>query len=67
MNPIPHLSSELIEQLDETHPHRCPSPKQSEREIWMQAGERLLIDRLLQRKKAQDEDGELETISPTGD
>jgi hypothetical protein len=26
------------------YPHRCPDPKDPEREIWMKAGERRVVD-----------------------
>lgn len=38
------LSQRLIDALDDLYPHRCPNPKDTEREIWMKAGERRLID-----------------------
>jgi hypothetical protein len=38
------LTSEQISLLDQCYPHRCPDPTQSEREIWMRAGERRLVD-----------------------
>lgn len=38
------LDRNLIDALNELHPHRCPDIKDSEREIWMKAGERRLVD-----------------------
>lgn len=49
MKPIPPLSSDLLKELDETHPARWPRVDEPEREIWMKAGERRLIDGLLAR------------------
>lgn len=38
------LQRPLIDELNSLHPHRCADPKDSEREIWMKAGERRLVD-----------------------
>lgn len=40
----PLLSKELLQELDKLYPHRCPDPRDSERELWMKAGERRLAD-----------------------
>ncbi|WP_302262028.1 MULTISPECIES: hypothetical protein [Desulfovibrio] len=40
------LTPDLVEGLDKLVPHRCPLPDQSEREIWMYAGKRQLVDAL---------------------
>lgn len=40
------LTPDLVEGLDKLVPHRCPLPDQSEREIWMHAGKRQLVDAL---------------------
>jgi hypothetical protein len=45
----------LIEWLAETYPERCPRKEDDEREIWMYAGERRLINTLLQRLKKETE------------
>lgn len=34
----------LVDELNAIYPHRCADPKDSEREIWMKAGERRVID-----------------------
>lgn len=52
----PSLSTELITQLDKQFPHKCPDPTMSDREIWMYAGSRALIDLLLARLKIEDEE-----------
>ncbi len=49
MKALPPTVIEMVEQLDESFPHRAPDPNDSEREIWMKAGERRLIDGLLMR------------------
>jgi len=44
----PFISNELAEFLDKSYPERCPEVSWSEREIWLKAGERKLVRRLLQ-------------------
>lgn len=51
MKRIPLTARELIEQLDQDYPARSPQLTDSDRQIWMQAGERRLIESLLQRLK----------------
>lgn len=41
-----NIPQELVDELNEAYPHRCPDPEDSERQIWMYAGTRQLIDRL---------------------
>jgi hypothetical protein len=33
----------LIEWLETLYPERCPDPKDTEREVWMKAGERRVV------------------------
>ena len=40
------LTPDLVDGLDKLGPPRCPLPDQSEREIWMYAGKRQLVDAL---------------------
>lgn len=56
MKPIKTLSVDLILELDKQYPSKCPDPNDSERVIWMKAGQRLLVDNLLSRIKV-DNDG----------
>jgi hypothetical protein len=51
MKPLPIDSYELVEELDRLYPEKSPNPLDSEREIWMKAGERRLVNNLLIRKK----------------
>lgn len=46
-NKIPLFSADLIRSLDERYPHRCPTLTQTEREMYLYAGKRELIDNLL--------------------
>lgn len=47
MRKLPIDVKALIETLNAEIPHRCPQPTDSEREIWMYAGKRALVDMLL--------------------
>lgn len=38
------ITEEFLATLDQMYPHRCPDPQDTEREIWMKAGERRLVD-----------------------
>lgn len=49
------LTEGLVEGLDKLVPHRCPAVSQSEREIWMYAGKRALVDALMVACKRQKE------------
>ena len=55
------FTSEQIKLLDQCIPHKCPDPKDSDREIWMKAGERRLVDILIAKfKEANEEDNMVE-------
>lgn len=41
-----HLSEELLKVLDEMYPERCPQIQHSEREIWLRAGQRSVVNTL---------------------
>jgi len=43
------MSEDFLRSLNEMYPPRPPDPKDSEREIWMKAGERRLVE-VLQSK-----------------
>jgi len=53
MKPLPPLSIDLVKELDEACPNRWPRIDELEREIWMKAGERRLIEGLLARLNAK--------------
>lgn len=52
---IPPLSADLVAELDRAFPERCPDPKDTEREVWMRAGERRLVRLLLNSLSKQKE------------
>jgi len=51
---IPPLSHDLIELLDADYPDRCPHIEDTDREIWFNAGQRSVINRLLALRKQED-------------
>jgi hypothetical protein len=55
MKPIKTMSVDLIHELDKQYPSKCPDPEDSERVIWMKAGQRLLVDNLLSRIKTTED------------
>lgn len=62
---IPPFSIDLIKMLDRIYPARPPNPAHSEREIWMAAGERRLVDRLLNLSNEEDNNVHLSTEGAT--
>lgn len=51
---VPPLDAITIQYLDRTYPERSPDPGDSEREVWMKAGERRLVRHLLNLLKKQE-------------
>lgn len=49
MKDLPSNTTELIDLLDSTFPHRCPRPGDSPEAIWMYAGKRELVDLLISK------------------
>lgn len=41
---LPDLSRRLLERLDELYPDRCPDPNDSERDVWIKAGQRKVVN-----------------------
>lgn len=60
MESLPVFSVDLVEALDQTYPESSPDPNDSEREIWMKAGERRLVRGLLAKVRQIKEDNLLE-------
>ena len=42
------ITEDLLKFLDETFPERCPNPEHTDRQIWMQVGQRSVV-KFLQR------------------
>lgn len=53
---LPVLSVDLITELNKDFPERSPDPNDTEREIWMKAGERRVVNMLLSRVKQLEEE-----------
>ncbi len=41
---LPDLSRRLLERLDELYPDKCPDPSDSERDVWIKAGQRKVVN-----------------------
>ena len=52
---LPPITNELIEGLDAAFPHRHPDLSLSDREIWYRAGQRSVVDYLIEQQKRQQE------------
>lgn len=48
MDSLPISVRQLIQELDDMYPERCPKPDDTEREIWMYAGKRAVVRHLKQ-------------------
>jgi hypothetical protein len=64
MESLPTYSVDLVNKLDQDYPDKCPDPKDSDREIWMKAGERRLVTRLLVLMNRRETESELPTVIP---
>ena len=52
---LPVITDELIFALDQIFPHRHPDLSLSDREIWFKAGQRFVVDYLIDQQKRQQE------------
>ena len=50
------LSRDLLEALESLYPAKAPDPRDSDREIWMKAGERRLVETLQAKLLQAEED-----------
>ncbi len=48
------IPEQLVRDLDDLFPHKCPSISMSEKEIWFYAGQREMVDWLIERREAQE-------------
>ena len=53
---LPPLDRGLVVDLDERFPDKCPDLDMSDREIWVQAGQRSVIDFLIEHFRKQQDD-----------
>ena len=49
----PSIPKDLLDRLDTQYPEKAPDPKDTEREVWMKAGERRVVRKLLIEFKRQ--------------
>ena len=54
-NILPVISDDLIQGLDNLYPQRHPDLSLSDREIWYRAGQRSVVDYLIEQQKRQRE------------
>jgi len=54
---VPPIGEALLNYLDTVYPEQCADPRDSDREIWMKAGERRLVQRLRNLCTRQDASG----------
>ena len=52
-NTLPLITDELIQGLDNLYPHRHPDLSLSDREIWFKAGQRFVVDYLIEQQARQ--------------
>jgi hypothetical protein len=54
-NTLPVITDDLIQGLDNLYPQRHPDLSFSDREIWYRAGQRSVVDYLIEQQKRQRE------------
>ena len=54
-NTLPLITDDLIQALDNLYPQRHPDLSLSDREIWYKAGQRFVVDYLIEQQKRQQE------------
>ena len=54
-NTLPLITDDLIQGLDNLYPQRHPDLSLSDREIWYRAGQRSVVDYLIEQQKRQRE------------
>lgn len=54
-NTLPVITDDLIQGLDNLYPQRHPDLSLSDREIWYKAGQRFVVDYLIEQQKRQQE------------
>ena len=52
---LPYTVDELIKVLDKIYPDRSPSLKDNEREVWFKAGQRSVVNWLIELKKRSED------------
>lgn len=62
MKALPLLTDDLLKELDLDYPDRCPDPNDAERELWMKAGARRLVNSLLARRAIAEDSPSLPSV-----
>ena len=52
-NSLPVITDDLIQGLDNLYPQRHPDLSLSDREIWYKAGQRFVVDYLIEQQRRQ--------------
>ena len=52
---LPPITDDLIQGLDEVFPNRHPDLSFSDKEVWYRAGQRFVVDWLIEQQKRQRE------------
>ena len=52
---LPQITDDLIQGLDEVFPNRQPVLSFSDKEVWYRAGQRFVVDYLIEQQKRQRE------------
>tara|TARA_B100000242_G_scaffold223589_1_gene164327 strand:- start:23 stop:226 length:204 start_codon:yes stop_codon:yes gene_type:complete len=52
---LPVITDEMIFALDQIFPHRHPDLSLTDREVWYKAGQRFVVDFLIEEQKRQKE------------
>ena len=60
--PLPVITDELIQALDQVFPNRCPDLSLSDREVRYRSGQRYVVDYLIEQQLRQKETMLTETI-----
>lgn len=52
---FPQVSTALVEALNELYPDSCPRLDEQDRMVWFKAGQRAVVDFLIEQHKQQNE------------
>ena len=54
-NSIPSIPNKLVQALDDIFPDKCPRIEDSNRMVWFRAGQRSVVDFLIEHSNRQNE------------
>lgn len=55
MEPLPLIPNNIVVALGEMFPNQCPRIEDSERMVWFRAGQRSVVDVLIEHHKRQND------------